>query len=241
MKSAFACTICARKGSKGVKNKNVRLLEGKPLISHSIEQAIDAGFGETLIVSSDSDEILEIANSYQVPHIIRRPDELAHDTADKLEAIKHAITAVESKINCTFSNILDLDPTSPLRLVDDIFAAIDLFRNSNADNLITGMSSRRSPYFNLVETNSNGFVSLSKPPTERIFRRQDSPKCYDMNASIYIWKRKFLFDNTQVFGNKTVLYSMPENRSIDIDSELDFEFVSFLMHKKNSKLTTRSI
>jgi CMP-N-acetylneuraminic acid synthetase len=241
MKPTFACTICARKGSKGVKNKNTRPLEGKPLISHTIEQALDAGFGDNLIVSSDSDEILEIANTYKVPHIIRRPDDLAHDTADKLEAIKHAITIVESKINNKFATIIDLDPTSPLRLVDDISAAIDLFQNSNADNLITGMPSRRSPYFNLVEINSDGYASLSKPPEDRIFRRQDSPKCYDMNASIYIWKRKFLFDNTQVFGNKTVLYSMPENRSIDIDSELDFEFVSFLMHKKNSKPTTRSI
>lgn len=240
MKSAFACTICARKGSKGVKNKNIRPIEGKPLISHTIEQAIDAGFAENLIVSSDSDEILEIANSYKVPYIIRRPDDLAHDTADKLEAIKHAITIVESKINGKFASIIDLDPTSPLRLVDDILAAVDLFRSSNADNLITGMPSRRSPYFNLVEINSDGFASLSKPPKERIFRRQDSPKCFDMNASIYIWKRKFLFDNTQVFGNKTALYSMPESRSIDIDSELDFEFVSFLMHKK-SKLMTGSV
>ena len=232
MKPTFACTICARKGSKGVKNKNIRLLEGKPLIGHTIEQAIEAGFGPNIIVSSDSDEILQIASSYNVPHLIRRPDDLAHDTADKLEAIKHAISSVETKINTKFSTIIDLDPTSPLRILDDINGAMNLFTSSNADNLITGAPSRRSPYFNLVESHSDGYVYLSKPPHNRIFRRQDSPKCFDMNASIYIWKREFLFEHTQVFGNKTVLYSMPEDRSIDIDSELDFEFVSFLMRKR---------
>ena len=192
MQPATACTICARKGSKGVKNKNIKLIEGKPLIAHTIEQAIQAGFGANIIVSSDSDEILEIAKSYNVPHLISRPDQLAHDTADKLEAIKHAVTLVESKINHKFSTIIDLDPTSPLRILEDIAGAVNLFETSKADNLITGAASRRSPYFNLVELNSEGYVFLSKASSNRIFRRQDSPKCYDMNASIYRSESFFL-------------------------------------------------
>ena len=226
------CTICARGGSKGVKNKNVRELHGKPLIAHTIEQAKAAGVAATIAVSSDSPRILEVAEQYGVPYLIRRPDEMASDTADKLVAIQHAVEAVEAQAGVVFDDILDLDPTSPLRLVDDITSALRLFYETNAENLITAAPARRSPYFNLVEQDEHGFAHLSKPPPARVYRRQDSPRCYDMNASIYIWTREFLFHKKQVFGDRTALYVMPEERSIDIDSELDLEFVTFLMSKR---------
>ncbi len=226
------CTICARAGSKGVKNKNLRELQGKPLIAHTIEQAQMAGFSATLVVSSDSSQILEVAKQYGVPYIVRRPDELATDTADKLEAIRHAIGEVEKRVGYKFEDILDLDPTSPLRLPDDIASALSLYYETKAENLITGAPARRSPYFNLVEQDELGFAHLSKTLPVRVFRRQDSPRCFDMNASIYIWTREFLFREKQVFGKKTALYVMPEERSIDIDNEIDFEFVSFLMSKR---------
>lgn len=225
------CTICARGGSKGVKNKNFRDLHGKPLIAHSIEQARAAGFSDSLTVSSDSPQILEVARQYGVPYIVRRPDELASDTADKLDAIRHAVSSIEEETRSKFDVILDLDPTSPLRVPADITAALRLFYEKNAENLITAAPSRRSPYFNMVEQNEQGFAHLSKAPPARVLRRQDSPRCYDMNASIYIWARDFLFEEKRVFGEKTALYVMPEERSIDIDSEMDFEFVSFLMMK----------
>lgn len=225
------CTICARGGSKGVKNKNVRELLGKPLIAHTIEQAKAAGVALAIAVSSDSPRILEVAEQYGVPYLIRRPDEMASDTADKLVAIQHAVAMVEDRLGFMFDDILDLDPTSPLRLPEDITSALQLFYETNAENLITAAPARRSPYFNLVEQDEQGFAHLSKPPPVRVFRRQDSPRCYDMNASIYIWAREFLFQKKQVFGDRTALYVMPEDRSIDIDSELDLEFVTFLMSK----------
>lgn len=230
------CTICARGGSKGVKNKNIRELLGKPLVAHTIEQAQAAGFSATLAVSSDSPQILDVARHYGVPYVVRRPEELATDTADKLEAIRHMITQVEGQVGFMFEDILDLDPTSPLRLSEDIVGALRLFYETKAENLITGAPARRSPYFNLVEQNEQGFAYLSKLPPVRVFRRQDSPRCFDMNASIYIWTREFLFLEKKVFGGKTALYVMPEERSIDIDSELDFEFVSFLMSKRGRKV-----
>jgi CMP-N-acetylneuraminic acid synthetase len=226
------CTICARGGSKGVKNKNIRELLGKPLIAHTIEQAKTSGVALAIAVSSDSPRILEVAEQYCVPYLIRRPDEMAIDTADKLVAIRHAVERVEEQTGFVFDDILDLDPTSPLRLPEDITSALQLFYETNAENLITAAPARRSPYFNLVEQDEQGFAHLSKPPPERVYRRQDSPRCYDMNASIYIWTRDFLFRKKQVFGDKTALYVMPEERSIDIDSELDLEFVTFLMSRK---------
>lgn len=227
------CTICARGGSKGVKGKNVRPLLGKPLIAHSIEQARASGIFEAIAVSSDSDIILEIAKKWGVDYLIKRPDELATDQAAKLPVIRHCVAEVERQKGYCFDVVVDLDATSPLRAVDDILNAVALLEGNGVGNVITAMPSRRSPYFNLVELNANGVVELSKPLKSAVVRRQDSPKCYDMNASIYVWQRNALFSAETLFSNDTKLYVMPEERSIDIDSELDFLFIEWLM--KNTK------
>ena len=231
------CTICARGGSKGVKGKNVRLLLGKPLIAHSIEQARASGLFEAIAISSDCDIILEIAREWSADYLIKRPDELATDQAAKLPVIRHCAAEVERQKGYCFDVIVDLDATSPLRSVEDIHKAVALLEESGAGNVITAMPSRRSPYFNLVELNANGVVELSKPLKTAIVRRQDTPKCYDMNASIYVWKRQVLFSSDTIFNDNTQLYVMLEEHSIDIDSELDFVFVEFLMsHNKAASM-----
>lgn len=226
------CTICARAGSKGVKNKNVRPLLGKPLIAHTILQARDAGVFDVIAVSSDSVEILEISKQWGADYAIERPVQLASDTAAKLPAIKHCVLEVEQMTSLRFDTITDLDATSPLRNSDDIIEAVRLLEESRVSNVITGVSARRSPYFNLVELDDQGFAHLSKTLDQAVVRRQDSPRCYDMNASIYVWSREaFLASNTSVFNHDTRLYEMPPERSWDIDSELDFEFVEFILKK----------
>ena len=223
------CTICARGGSKGVKGKNIRPLLGKPLIAHSIEQAKASGLFEAIAVSSDSDIILGFSREWGVDYLIKRPDELATDQAAKLPVIRHCVAEVERQKGYSFDIIVDLDATSPLRLIEDIQNAVALLEKGGAGNVITAMPSRRSPYFNIVELNADGIVELSKQLKTVIVRRQDAPKCYDMNASIYVWKRQVLFASDTIFNEDTKLYVMPEERSIDIDSELDFKFVEFLM------------
>lgn len=223
------CSICARGGSKGVKGKNVRLLQGRPLIVHSIEQALTSGLFDVVAVSSDSDEILAIARQVGAQCLVKRPDELATDTAAKLPVIRHCVSEVESLWQTRFDTMVDLDATSPLRTIDDIRGAVELLESSGAGNVITAMPARRSPYFNLVETDERGVVRLSKPPTTPFVRRQDAPKCYDMNASIYVWRRHALFDAPSLFNPDTRLFVMPEERSIDIDSELDWRFVEFVL------------
>jgi CMP-N,N'-diacetyllegionaminic acid synthase len=223
------CTICARGGSKGVKGKNFRPLHGKPLIAHSIEQARTSGLFDAIAVSSDADIILNIAREWGADYLVKRPGELATDHAAKLPVIRHCAAEVERERGGSFDTFVDLDATSPLRSVEDIKSAVALLEESGAGNVITAMPSRRSPYFNLVELNADGFVSLSKPLKNSIVRRQDAPRCYDMNASIYVWKRQVLFVSDTIFNADTRLYVMPEERSIDIDSELDFRFVEFLM------------
>ncbi|MFD0673673.1 cytidylyltransferase domain-containing protein [Cohnella sp. GCM10027633] len=226
------CTICARGGSKGVKNKNIRLLAGKPLIGYSIEQAKKSGLFKYIAVSSDSKDILKIAAEFGADFCIHRPDELASDTAAKLPAIRHCVSSTEELTGETFEIIVDLDATSPLRIPDEIVGAVRLLESKNCGNVITGITSRRSPYFNLVELNESGAVQLSKKLEKPVVRRQDSPKTFDMNASIYVWRRDVLMETEGLFQLDTSLYEMPEEHSWDIDSELDFEFVELLMKKR---------
>lgn len=229
------CTICARGGSQGVKNKNITSLLGKPLIAHSILQAKKSNLFDSVVVSSDSPIIREIALEWGADFVIDRPIALASDTSAKLPAIQHAVLAAEKIHNQgnLFDIIVDLDATSPLRFVSDIQNAMMQFQQShNTKNLITAMPSRRSPYFNMVEQDKNGKIYLSKKLDVGIVRRQDSPACFDMNASIYIWRRDALFSNEGLFTDETVLYVMPEERSIDIDSELDLKIVTVLAEER---------
>ena len=224
------CTICARAGSKGVANKNLRLINNKPLIVYSIEQAIATKLFDQVVVSSDSKEIREVALANGATFCVDRPAELATDTAPKLPAIKHCVENAEKKFG-QFEVIIDLDATAPLRESSDIIGALELLQSAQADNVITGTPAHRSPYFNLVETDVNGIVSLSKPPANVVARRQDSPQCFDMNASIYVWRRQALFANENLFTSNTRLFVMPRERSLDIDSQADFEMVEWMMTK----------
>ena|SRR3990167_589850 len=223
------CTICARGGSQGVKNKNIINLRGKPLIAHTILQAKRSGLFSVIVVSSDSPQILAVAEEWGADYLINRPIEMASSTAAKLPAIQHAVLETERITSASFDVIVDLDVTSPLRAVDDIHNAHDLLvNNNNALNLVTASLARRSPYFNMLEVSGDGFAQLAKLPENPVVRRQDAPLCYDMNSSIYIWKREELLQCQRVITNRTLLYVMPEERSIDIDSTMDLQLVRLL-------------
>lgn len=228
------CTVCARGGSKGVPGKNVRLLQGRPLIAHTVERAVVSGLFDAIAVSSDSDAILEAASAAGATHLVKRPDELATDQAGKLPAIVHCVREAEKALGVEVETVVDLDATSPLRAVSDIAGAVELFEESGATSVITGAPARRSPYFNLVEVGSDDIARLSKPTPQAVLRRQDAPPCYDMNASIYVWRRQSLIESPAVFYPDTRLFVMPEERSHDIDTELDFTWVSFLMERANA-------
>ncbi len=229
------CTICARGGSKGVKDKNLRPLAGKPLIAHSIEQALDSEMFDAIALSSDSEAILEAGRRWGADHLIERPAELATDGAPKIPAIRHCAAVAEDETGHRFAVIVDLDATSPLRSLDDIRGAVALLEDSGAANVVSGAPARRSPYFNLVEVDGNGRVWLSKPPPAPLARRQDSPPCFDLNASVFAWTREALFlDNDFALGEDTRLFVMPEERSMDIDTETDFRLVEFLFTQREA-------
>lgn len=228
------CTICARGGSKGVKGKNVRDLLGKPLISYSIEQALKSKLFDHVVVSSDSELIMDISKEYGADVFFKRSEDLSTDQAGKLQVIRDAFVRSEEFYQTKFDYLVDLDATSPLRSIDDIINSFNQLIKDKNENLITAMPARRSPYFNLIELDNNNKVSLSKELKNPIVRRQDSPKCFDMNASIYVWKRDTILNSNSIFLETTGLYVMPENRSIDIDTELDFKFVEYIMNRNEN-------
>lgn len=229
---SLLCTICARGGSKGVVGKNARDLLGKPMLAWSIAQARETGLFEAIAFSSDSDALLEAALKAGADIAIKRPDEMATDTAPKLPAIRHCLEQAIAQTGRTPEIFVDLDVTSPLRLASDIAGAVDLLRQSGAPNVITGAPARRSPYFNLVEQRTDGSVGLSKSANPPITRRQDAPRCFDMNASIYVWRVASFLERPAVFYPDTRLFEMPEERSIDIDSDLDFALVELLLRQR---------
>mgnify|MGYP001307068261 FL=1 len=235
MKHSILCTICMRSGSKGVKNKNIKLINGKPLMYYTIKQALKSNIFNHIVVSTDSKKLLKCAKSYGAEGWFMRPKRLSKVTSSKIAVIKHALFESEKYYKKKFNFIVDLDVTSPLRKVEDIVNSFKLFIKKKGDGLITGAKSRRSPYFNIVEI-INKKVQKVKSIRKNFFRRQDVPQTYDMNASIYIWNRKTLIKTNSLFRGKTIFYEMPENRSVDIDSELDFKFVELLLKNNNKKL-----
>ncbi|WP_213770053.1 acylneuraminate cytidylyltransferase family protein [Bradyrhizobium sp. dw_78] len=226
------CTICARGGSKGVVGKNSRDLLGKPLLAWTIGQARETGLFEAIAFSSDSDFLLDAALKAGADIAIKRPDEMATDAAPKLPAIRHCLEQAIARTGKLPEIFVDLDVTSPLRLPSDITGTVELLKSSGARNVITGAPAHRSPYFNLVEARADGTVGLSKVADPPIVRRQNAPRCFDMNASIYAWRVGTFLEHPAVFYPDTRLFEMPQERSVDIDSDLDFTLVELLLRKR---------
>lgn len=223
------CTICARGGSKGVPNKNIRKIRGKPLIVHSIEHARASNLFERVAVSTDSEEIIAVARAAGVDDIIERPPEMATDAAPKVPAILHALTTIEARHSVRYDTNVDLDVTAPQRLPEDIRGAVALLEQSGVASVVTGCRSYRSPYFDLLELQSGGSVVVAKVPEREFTRRQDVPVSFDMNASIYVWRSEIFRRDAKVFYPDTRLFEMPPERSREIDSELDFKIVETVM------------
>ncbi|MFX1391963.1 MAG: cytidylyltransferase domain-containing protein [Promethearchaeota archaeon] len=223
-------TICARGGSKGVKNKNIRLLLGKPLIAYSIEVLKVWGKADKIICSTDSNKIMEIAREFGADTPFRRPAELATDDANKLTVLKHILDFCDKNENNKYDYIIDLDPTAPLRTVENINQAFNIFIKSDADILFSVYKAHKNPYFNMVELDEHGYAHLSKTTNKSIFTRQSAPKVYSMNASIYIYRRKFLKNTSNILSGKSLIYEMSD-LSIDIDRQVDFDFIEFILKK----------
>ena len=227
-------SICARGGSKGVKNKNTRLLLEKPLMIYTIDAFKAWGKANRIICSTDSLEIQKIAveNGIEAPFL--RPKHLATNKAGKLDVFKHLLNFCEEEENEKYDFYIDLDVTSPLRTAKDIDNAFNKLANSDADLICSCYRAERNPYFNMMELDEIGYAHLCKKPIENIVARQQAPQVYSLNASIYIYRRDFLVSTDYSYSGKTLLYEMSEH-SIDIDRQIDFDFVEYLLKEEKFK------
>ena len=224
------CTICARKGSKGIKGKNLLKIKNKSLIFYTIDQAQKIKSINDIVISTDLKLSPKELKKRSLKVFFKREKKLSNDKVGKVPVIRDALKRAEKYYNKQYEIIIDLDVTSPLRSLNDIKNAISKFINSKSNNLITLCESRKNPYFNMVEIIKK-VPNLVINSRKTIRRRQDAPKIYDMNASIYLWKRKFLMKSDNLFSKKTMYYLMPVNRSIDIDNINDFKLVKFYLKK----------
>jgi CMP-N,N'-diacetyllegionaminic acid synthase len=222
-------TICARGGSKGLPRKNVREFAGKPLIVHSIEQALACPRIQKVYVSTDDDEIARIATGCGAIVPYRRPAELATDGAAKLPVLEHLVQHLEAQGE-QIATVVDLQPTSPLRTQGDIEAALAIA--NTADLVVTVTEPSHNPYYSLAEVQSDGTLRVSKEAGA--VRRQDVPAAWGLNGSIYVWRRAALARAVKDgFWSISIVPSvMPRERSVDIDGEFDFAMAEWLWHRQ---------
>jgi len=229
-------TLCARGGSKGIPGKNIRPINGKPLIAYSIDIAnkFAQKHGATLALSTDSAEIVEVAKQFGLHTDYIRPSELATDTAGKIDVLKDILYYTEKEKKTSFDYLLDLDITSPLRTQDDLEKALDqLIAKPEAYNIFSVNHANRNPYFNMVELAADGFVNLVKQ-SHSVKTRQQAPPVYDMNASFYIYRRSFFIDDQKRATTEKSLAYVMDHICFDLDHPLDFTMMELMM--KNNLL-----
>lgn len=227
----IVCVIGARGGSKGLKGKNIRPLLGRPLIAWSIEQAKACPEISRVVVSTDSEAIADVARKYGADVPFMRPAVLANDTAGKWGVWQHALTACEKHYGEAVDVYVDLDCTSPLREVDDIRRAIAQFQSAKTDAVFSVCEARKNPYFNMLEV-ENGCQRICKALPQPIVRRQDAPRVYEHVASIYVLSPDYLRRGTGLLSGCTHGYDIGQAKSLDIDSEVDLELITFLLRKR---------
>lgn len=222
-------TICARGGSKGVSRKNIRPLNGKPLIYYTIECARQCPELDRTVISTDDEEFAQIARQYgaEVPYM--RPAHLAQDTSSKWDVFRHAVETLEAQENRRVDILVDLDTGVPLRKPEDISMCIKILLESAVDVVVTAYVPDRNPYFNMVEVDAAGYARVSKPMEKAITRRQDAPQVYGLSPAAYAIRRDALWKYDHWAHSKMKICVMPHERAVDIDTELDFRFVEFLM------------
>lgn len=215
--------IPARRGSKGLPNKNIRILHGKPLIAWSILCAKAVKSLDRTVVSTDSEEIASVAREYECD-IIRRPDELATDAASSIDVLIHALDVIGAHDRDV---AVLLQPTSPLRSTDDVEKAISLHRASNGSSIISVSEPRHNPYWNMMIGEGRLVPLLGEKYLQ--LRRQDLPQVVAPNGAIYVASVRSIRTHRSFYTNDSKAFIMPQERGVDIDSKIDLSLAEILM------------
>lgn len=221
--------IPARGGSKGIPGKNIKPLDGKPLILHSIDQAREFADDKDICLSTDSEEIAEVAGRHRLKVPFLRPAELASDTANTRDAVLHALDFYRKK-GIDYNTVVLLQPTSPLRSKEDIASAIALYSH-DLDMVVSVKEAATNPYYNAFETDEEGFLHISKG--DGLFtRRQDAPKVWEYNGAIYVINAESIRNYPMGLFRKRRMYEMSAENSIDLDTPIDWLLAESIINSR---------
>lgn len=226
--------IPARGGSKGIPMKNITMLAGRPLISFSIEKALESKCFCDVVVSSDSEAILSCARAVSEDIIaLARPSNISTDHASSLDVVKHALEYYRDFKNCIPDAVFLLQPTSPIRKVSDIIAACELFRKSNKNSLISVSEPMQHPSDFIFRDNDELRYCFARDDSS-VLRRQDFVESLFINGSIYISDTQFLLKNEAFYTlDDCALFMMSMAASIDIDTPLDLCIAEAVLSMSN--------
>ncbi len=219
--------IPARGGSKGLAKKNIKPLAGIPLIAHTIQAAINCPEISRVIVTTDSPAIAEVAKNYNAEIPFLRPAELASDTSRAIDTYLHAVAYLEEVENTSIEEICVLLPTAPLRKSNHISEAIRLFKEKEADSVISFRPEDHPYSWHKLVEDDGALVDIFEPNIEN---RQANRLSYYPNGAIYIFKLDLL-KTGHYYSPKSYAYVMDKLNSVDIDDELDFAWAEFLMRR----------
>jgi len=223
-----ATFIFARGGSKGIPDKNIKIFNGKPLITWSIECALSLPQVDHVYISTDSELIAKVAHESGATIPFMRPSELATDDCSEWLAWQHAAKFLRNKYGNKFSTLLSIPATAPLRMPIDIDLALSKYVKDKPDVVITVAETSLNPYFNMVRVDEYGSVLLASNSDINYHRRQDTPNIYSITTVAYVVSIDFLLANNRLFDGVVKSIVVPQERSIDIDSELDFKLAQYL-------------
>ncbi len=224
--------ITARAGSKGIVGKNLKPLNGVPLIAHTIREALLSKNLSDCLVSTESEEIAQVSLEHGAAVPFMRPPELALDTTKSVDVVRHAIEAYEAKNNKRVDHAVILQPTSPLRLASDIDEAITLYEtDGRAQSLVTCFETAAAhPRIMYLRDGNRGIPFLGKPDQQE-GRRQDFGSVLVRNGAVFISSRELIMTGNKVMDDQPLVYVMPESRSVNIDDPVDLELAEFWLKK----------
>lgn len=220
--------IPARGGSKGLPGKNIKELNGKPLISYTIEAAKASQYISRIIISTDDEAIADLAVRCGAECPFMRPNFLAQDTSRAIDAFRYTIERLENEGGVKISEFIVLQPTSPLRTTQDIDSAIEIFQTKKADSVISYCAEHHPVRWHKYINGEGKFENIFE---DKIGNRQEERVSYFPNGAVFVFKTE-LIDKEQYYTENSYAYIMDRKKSIDIDTLEDFEYVEFLMNKE---------
>ncbi len=227
-KLRILAVIPARGGSKGIPNKNILPLAGKPLIAWTVVAALESGILERVVVSTDSDAIAAVGRQFGAETPFLRPAELSRDDTPTTDSVAHAIHWLAANESYQPDAVMILQPTCPLRSLDDIRQATALFSERQAESVVAVCEAKQHPFW-MKQISPEGRLVDCANDWKFTTRRQDLPKLYALNGALYLTRRDLLVEQNTVFPPRTFAYVMPKERSLDIDTPWDLHVADLLL------------